>query len=110
MARDVADRDVHDAVGAPHGVVPVAADLEPRAARVVAADQLDALDLGQLLREQAALQAHGDLVLALERRGAIERLRRLLRVPGHLSLLALTQRVRVREQQAERPQPAAAAA
>ena len=66
VARDVANRDMHDAVGAPHRVVPVAADLETRAARVVAADQLHALDLRELLREQAALKAHGDLVLALE--------------------------------------------
>ena len=45
VAGDVAHRHVHDAVGAAHRVVPVAADLESGAAGVVAADQLDALDL-----------------------------------------------------------------
>ena len=109
VAGDVADRDVHDAVGAADRVVPVAADLEAGAAGVVAPDQLDALDLGQAVREQAALQSHGDLVLALERGRAVERLRGLLGVPGDLRLLALVQRMRVGEQQAERAEAVAAA-
>ena len=52
--------------------------LKAGGAGVVAADQLHALDLGKLLREQAALQSHCDLVLALERGRAVEGLRRLL--------------------------------
>ena len=82
---------------------------EAGAARVVAADQLDALDIGEVVGEQAALQPHGDLVLALERGRAVERLRGLLGVPGDLRLLALVQRMRVREQQAERAEAVAAA-
>ena len=109
VAGDVADGHVHDAVGAPDRVVPVAADQQAGAARVVAADQLDALDVGKVVGEQAALQPHGDLVLALERGRAVERLRGLLGVPGDLRLLALVQRMRVREQQAERAEAVAAA-
>ena len=109
VARDVADGDVHDAVRAPHGVVPVATDEEAGAARVVAADQLDALDLRQPIREQAALQAHGDLVLAFEGRGAVERLRRLLGVPGDLRLFALVERMRCANTRQRRAEAVAAA-
>ena len=84
---------MHDAVGAAHGVVPVAADLEPDAARVVAPGELDALDLGERLGQQAALERDRDLVLAFERRGAVERRRRLLGVRRDQPLLAVAQRV-----------------
>ena len=63
-ARDVADADVHDPVGPLHDVVPVAADLEARAARLVATRGIDAGDPREL-GQQAALERHGDAVLLL---------------------------------------------
>ena len=63
-ARDVADADVHDPVGPLHDVVPVAADLEARAACLVAARGIDAGDPGEL-RQQAALERDGDAMLLL---------------------------------------------
>ena len=63
-ARDVADADVHDPIGPLHDVVPVAADLEARAARLVATRGIDAGDPREL-GQQAALERHGDAVLLL---------------------------------------------
>ena len=109
VARDVADRHVHDAVGTPHRVVPIPADHEPGAAGGVAPDQLDAVDVGQVGGEQAVLQPHRDLVLALEGGRALERLRSLLGEPRDLLLLALVERAGMGEEQAERAEPRPAA-
>ena len=102
-AGDVSDRDLHDPVAAAHDVVPVAADFEPCAACLVVAEQLDAVDHRQLLREQAALQAHGDVVLVLEAARASQRLRGFLGVPSDVGLLRMTERALALEEQAERP-------
>ena len=99
---DVSDRDVDDAVAAPHDVVPVAADLEARATRLIAAEQLDAFDLGQVLRQQAALEAHRDGVLVLVAARPPERLCGLLGAPGGVLALLLVEAALVAEEQAER--------
>ena len=99
---DVADGDVHDAVAAAHDVVPVSSDLHAGAARLIATDELHALDLGQILRQQAALEADGDGVLVLEAARAVERERRLLRVPRDLGALRRVERALAGEDEAER--------
>ena len=102
MARDVADGDVHEPVGATDGVEPVATDDEAGLGGVVAPEQLDSVDRGQAVREEAALQQQGEIVLALERGRAIERLRGLLGVPPDLRPLRRVEGAGVGEEQAER--------
>ena len=77
---DVADRDVHDPVGALHDVVPVAADLEAGAAGLVARGGVDGVDLRDA-GEQAALQRRRDRVLLLVAQPPLRRAARAARAP-----------------------------
>ena len=64
LARHVADRDLDDAVGPPQHVEPVAPDLQARAPGLVARRRVDGLDRRNV-RQEAALQRDGDVVLLL---------------------------------------------
>ena len=89
----VADREVDDPVRPAQRVVPVAADLEPDAARAVAAGEVDALDRGQRLGQQAALQRDRDLVLLLVAPRAGERAAGVLGLRGDERLVGLVERL-----------------
>ena len=78
LAADVADAELDDPVGPADRVVPVAADLDRVAAREVVAGELDAVGGRQPVGQQAALQAHGELVLVREEPSALERVRGLV--------------------------------
>ena len=85
-------------VGAADGVVPVAADLDPGAARGVVARQFDAVDRRQRLGQQAVLERDREIVLALVEKRALDRLGDLLGERRQQRPLALAERAVGREE------------
>ena len=72
LAADVADGQVEAALARLEGVVEVAADVAAAAGRVVDGGQLDPGDVGQVGRQQAALERAGDLVAVLVEPGGVD--------------------------------------
>ena len=97
-SRDVPDGEVEDAVGPADRVVPVPAHLEPDAARVVPAAELEAVDGRQSVGKQAPLERDGDVVLALVAAGPRQGSGRVLRVRDHKRLVGIVERLIVREE------------
>ena len=102
-AGDVADGEVDDAVGPAHGVVPVAADLEPDPAGAVAAGEIERPRSRAAVRQQAPLQRHGDIVLLLVAARPRERAPGVVGVRGEEGVIGLVEHLVVREQERHRP-------
>ena len=104
----VSDREVEDSVGSPNSVVPVAADLEPDATGVVPARELEAVDDGERIRQQAPLECDGDVVLVLVASSARESSGRLVDVRDDERLVGIVEGLVCRENECCRADRASA--
>ena len=83
---------MNDSIGSTDGVIPVASDLDSGASRRIVACEVDAVDRGKRLGEQAVLQRDCEIVLALEEECALNRLGNLLGEGCQQRPFALAQR------------------
>ena len=72
-ARDVADHQIHRAIGILDRVVPVAAHVDTRAAGQISSSELDAGDVGQAIGEEASLERLRHAVLVSVEAGVVGR-------------------------------------
>ena len=72
-ARDVADHQIHRAIGILDRVVPVAAHVDTRAAGQISSRELDAGDVGQAVGEEASLERLRHAVLVPVEAGVVGR-------------------------------------